>query len=157
MEHLGSARLVQLPRSPAWKQQSQAQLTPSSQPSSRQQTSAHRSWSQHSRHPTQQVWQQPSKSGLAGLLPHLARPARILAGRATDGFAAAAPQLQFPNPPMATTAITTCSATNIQYWQQLKVPLVKAFTPGVDTEFPPASYSLLSGPTQTRVSPSAAM
>lgn len=76
---------------------------------------------------------------------------QVLEARSSDGFAAAPPQLQFPNPPMMTPAITTCNTTNIQFWQQLKVPLVAAFTPGVNTEFPPASYSLLTGPTQTKV------
>jgi hypothetical protein len=100
---------------------------------------------------------QLSASQQASYATGVAAAQQVLAARATDGFADAPPQQPFPNPPMDSTAITNCTATNITYWQQLKVPIVKAFTPGVDAEFPPASYSSLAGPTQTRVSPSAAI
>lgn len=77
---------------------------------------------------------------------------QVLMAREADGFAAPVPSAgsfptppPFPNPKMSSVVTTTCNATNITFWQQLKLPAVNtAFTPADDALFPPASYATVS-------------
>eukprot|EP00775_Hariotina_reticulata_P010424 gene10424-10582_t len=80
---------------------------------------------------------------------------QVLAARANDGFNAPVPPNTafptppvFPNPTMSTTVATNCSVTNIDSWQQLKVPTANVFSPGQDAVFPPASYASVTSKTQ---------
>lgn len=76
---------------------------------------------------------------------------QVLKARTADGFAAPVPPAvsfptppPFPNPQMSSVVTTTCNATDITFWQQLKVPTVKTFTPATGAVFPPASYASVS-------------
>jgi hypothetical protein len=92
---------------------------------------------------------------LAAFATGEAAATQVLAAREADGFQAPVPPSTsfpptppFPNPPMSTVVTTNCATTNISFWQQLKVPADKAFTPADDAVFPPASYASVA----TRVS-----
>lgn len=80
----------------------------------------------------------------ASYLTGIAAAQQVLASRASDGFTTPLVPSSFNNPPMASTVVTDCASTNISFWQRLKVPAVKAFTPAPDAVFPPASYSTVT-------------
>lgn len=88
----------------------------------------------------------------AAFITGVAAASQVLTARSQDGFAAPVPpNIDFPappnpflNPPMSTTVVTTCAATKIDTWQQLKVPAVKDFTPALGAVFPPNNYDSIA-------------